>query len=66
MKKACFIVLAIVISCSFIRGGAITAQDTEAYRMPTIQKLNHSLKELKHAEWVINTISELASISCSL
>ena len=48
MKKACFIVLAIVISCSFIRGGAITAQDTEAYRMPTIQKLNHSLKALKH------------------
>lgn len=48
MKKACFIVLAIVIACSFIQGGAITAQDTEAYKMPTIQKLNHSLKELQH------------------
>lgn len=48
MKKACFIILAIVIACSFIQGGAITARNTEAYRMPTIQKLNHSLKELKH------------------
>ena len=47
MKKTCFIVLAIVIACSFIRGGAITAQDTEAYRMPTIQKLNQSLKQLQ-------------------